>query len=285
MQVSRKIVLPSYVINDGSGDTLIFIDGYIIGQSGKIPQLVAGETLEVVGYTATTKAGPQIRVGNTKLMKNLTRVVSVTGVSVNKTAVSLNIGETEAVIATTEPEDATNTMMNWTSSNTNVATVSATGVVKAIARGEATITVETVDGKFKKEIQVTVSEPIPTVPAAPAVNADNVNKKIIGIDDTMEYNINNQSWVTYSAQNPPVLSGELTVEVRVKANGNVPAGHSTTLTFTDVKNDAPLTLLVKWDNNDSSTKASGGLDENLNKRNYVFRCYFICKCCRSYIWR
>ncbi|MBU8880965.1 CehA/McbA family metallohydrolase [Bacillus sp. FJAT-29790] len=66
---------PSYIINDGSGDVLVFVDGYIINQSGPIPKLKVGETLEVVGYTAKTASGPQVRVGNTKLMQKTADVV------------------------------------------------------------------------------------------------------------------------------------------------------------------------------------------------------------------
>jgi DNA/RNA endonuclease YhcR with UshA esterase domain len=62
---------PSYVINDGSGPLLIFIDGYIINQSGPIPQLEIGETLEVTGFTAGAASGPQIRVGDTTLMRKV----------------------------------------------------------------------------------------------------------------------------------------------------------------------------------------------------------------------
>lgn len=60
---------PSYVINDGSGDLVIFIDGYIINQSGPIPKLKNGDLLEVVGYTAKAASGTQIRVGDTRMMK------------------------------------------------------------------------------------------------------------------------------------------------------------------------------------------------------------------------
>ncbi|KAB2333301.1 hypothetical protein F7731_15700 [Cytobacillus depressus] len=66
---------PSYIINDGSGDVLVFVDGYIINQTGPIPKLKVGETLEAVGYTAKTGSGPQIRVGNTKLMQKLADVI------------------------------------------------------------------------------------------------------------------------------------------------------------------------------------------------------------------
>jgi uncharacterized protein YdeI (BOF family) len=56
----------SYVINDGSGDVLVFTDGYIVNQSGPVPVLKAGDTLEAVGLSGSFAQGDRIRVRNTK---------------------------------------------------------------------------------------------------------------------------------------------------------------------------------------------------------------------------
>jgi uncharacterized protein YjdB len=64
----------------------------------------------------------------------------------NKANVSLTAGDKEKLVATTYPAGET---VTWTSSNTDVATVSATGEITAVAAGTATITatmtVDTVD--------------------------------------------------------------------------------------------------------------------------------------------
>ena len=62
------------------------------------------------------------------------------------TEASLAPSETLTLTATLLPEDATNPMLTWTSSNEKVATVDEYGVVTAVADGEATITVSTTDG-------------------------------------------------------------------------------------------------------------------------------------------
>jgi len=72
----------------------------------------------------------------------------------------------------------------------------------------------------------------PNPPAAPAVTADDAANVIAGIDSTMEYAIDDGNWIAYKPANPPVLSGEHTVKVRVKANGDTPAGDSKTIYFT-----------------------------------------------------
>ncbi|WP_340399694.1 S-layer homology domain-containing protein [Paenibacillus sp. FSL H8-0079] len=71
-----------------------------------------------------------------------------------------------------------------------------------------------------------------SVPAAPNVTADDQNNTIIGLDTTMEYQIDNGAFVHFNGSNTPDLSGEHTVKVRVAASGSVPAGTEKTLHFT-----------------------------------------------------
>lgn len=82
--------------------------------------------------------------------------VAVTGVSLNKTSCVLNIGETELLTATVAPSDASNKAVSWTSSNTDVASVS-DGTVTAKAAGKTTITVTTADGNKTDVCEVTVN--------------------------------------------------------------------------------------------------------------------------------
>ena len=88
--------------------------------------------------------------------------VPVTGVTLDKTEVEINWGETAELIATVAPEDATNKRVIWESSDETVATVSK-GVVTAVNGGEATITVTTVDGEFTATCKVTVKGTVTTL--------------------------------------------------------------------------------------------------------------------------
>jgi uncharacterized protein YjdB len=83
--------------------------------------------------------------------------ISVKGVALNKTTLTLKAAQTETLVATVAPEDATDKSVTWTSDNDAVATV-ADGVVTAVAEGTATITVTTVDGEFTATCVVTVTE-------------------------------------------------------------------------------------------------------------------------------
>lgn len=68
--------------------------------------------------------------------------VAVMNVSLNKTALSLKVGENYTLIPTISPANATDKTVAWTSSNPSVATVNTTGKVVAISAGTTIITVK-----------------------------------------------------------------------------------------------------------------------------------------------
>ena len=73
--------------------------------------------------------------------------ISVTGVSLDRTNLSLIVGNAEQLNVTVTPGNATNQQVIWSSSDTLVATV-LNGFVTATGVGTATITVTTQDGNF-----------------------------------------------------------------------------------------------------------------------------------------
>lgn len=85
--------------------------------------------------------------------------VAVTGLDISDEELTLVTGETRTLIATVQPEDATNKNVTWSSNDVGVASVE-NGVVTAVAPGLATITVETEDGGFVQTCDVTVNAPL-----------------------------------------------------------------------------------------------------------------------------
>ena len=81
--------------------------------------------------------------------------VPVTGVSLNKTELTLTEGNIETLTATITPDNATNKNVTWSSDTPSVASVN-NGVVTAVAPGTATITVTTEDGSKTATCAVTV---------------------------------------------------------------------------------------------------------------------------------
>ena len=84
-----------------------------------------------------------------------------TSVSLNKTALTLDVGKSYTLTKTVSPSNAV-TSYTWSSSNTSVATVDKNGKVTAKASGTATITVKTSNGKTAN-CKVTVNLPSPQI--------------------------------------------------------------------------------------------------------------------------
>ena len=83
--------------------------------------------------------------------------IRVNDISLNKSTINLIVGETESLVATITPEDATNKKVNWTSSNSDVAAVDGNGKVIALKEGKATISVVTDDGAKTASCTVNVN--------------------------------------------------------------------------------------------------------------------------------
>ena len=75
---------------------------------------------------------------------------------------SLIVGMTKKLEATITPEDATTKTITWTSSNTDVATVTAEGVVTAKGAGTSVITAKTYNGKTAK-CTITVKQQVTAI--------------------------------------------------------------------------------------------------------------------------
>ena len=123
----------------------------------------ANRTYKIV---ATDKAGN--RTEKTITVYDGTYVIPVTGVSLDESSITLDVGGNQTLAATVTPDNATNKKVRWTSDNETVATVSEDGVVTAVAGGTAVITATTHDGLFTATCTVTVNAP----DAAPTITTD-----------------------------------------------------------------------------------------------------------------
>ena len=99
---------------------------------------ITGQALDGSGVKATCK----VTVPRPKL----------TGLTLNKTKATINIGKTTTVsVKTVTPAEGSRNV-TWKSSNTKVATVTSAGVVKGISKGIATITATAGDGSGVKAV-------------------------------------------------------------------------------------------------------------------------------------
>ena len=125
-------------------------------------------------FIATDKAG-NVTEKTVNLYYN-DKVVSVTGVSLNESSITLDVGGSKTLAATVVPDNATNKKVRWTSDNETVATVSEDGVVTAVAGGTAVITATTHDGLFTATCTVTVNAP----DAPPSITTDTLPDGKVG---------------------------------------------------------------------------------------------------------
>lgn len=122
-----------------------------ISQSGLVEAIAEGTTLITVTTVDGNKTAPCLVTVKAK-------VIPVTGVSLNKTSLTMTEGDVQQLFATVTPSDATDKSVTWISSNTSVASVSSSGVITAKAAGYATITVKTTDGAKTASCSVTVEK-------------------------------------------------------------------------------------------------------------------------------
>ena len=90
-------------------------------------------------------------------------VAPVTGVSLNKTILELEVGQSEILEATVLPTNAINKNVRWHSSDSSIASVDDSGRVEAIAEGSTTIVVVTVEGGFAASTSISVIEEVITI--------------------------------------------------------------------------------------------------------------------------
>ncbi|MGB4660807.1 MAG: Ig-like domain-containing protein [Mobilitalea sp.] len=124
-----------------------------VTQKGKVTGIAVGKAV----ITATAKDGSdadascEIRV-----------VIPVTSVSVNKSYVSLLVGQNAKLKATIKPKNATYKYAKWTSSDDTIAMVDGDGVVTALKAGNVTVTAEAKDSSGKKAMTyVTIRDRVP----------------------------------------------------------------------------------------------------------------------------
>ena len=80
-----------------------------------------------------------------------------TSITLNQKQLTMEVGDEQELLATIEPNDATNKEVTWTTSNKNIVTVDKNGKIKGIKEGTAKITAKTVNGK-ETTCQVTVTK-------------------------------------------------------------------------------------------------------------------------------
>jgi len=156
------------------------------------------------GYDNCTGLGS---INGKNLLSFLTAPVLVSGLILNIRTLSLLVGATSALIASVTPASATNKTLAWSSSNTSVATVSDSGLVRAISAGNANIVCTTNDGtNLIAAVSVTVTASVPVSGVSVGISGSSTIR--IGTTVKLNYTISppnaTNKAVTWSVNNANV---------------------------------------------------------------------------------
>ena len=156
--------------------------------------------------------------------------ITVAEIKLSQSTLSMKKGETAALTVTITPENATDKAVDWTSSDTKIATVDSTGKVTAVSAGTASITCMAKDGSDKKATcEVTVTDPTPPKPSVVKVAKITLNKTTasVGKGKTMQLtatvtptNATNKA-VTWKSSNTKIATVSSTGKVTAKSAGTV----------------------------------------------------------------
>lgn len=220
----------------GEGETLTIPQGSAFSTNGNLTN----------NGTITVQSGGTLEGTPTG---NGTVEYKVTGVTLDKTELSLYTGESEILTATFQPANATNQDVTWSSDKPEVATV-VDGTVKAVKEGEATITVTTADGGKQATCKVKVTQAIYSIsadispdfgsvytgytrPAAQTVTITNTGNQTLNLEQpasTKSFEVGNLSKTqlapdekaTFTVQPKAGLAaGVYREEIQVSDSGNV----------------------------------------------------------------
>ena len=167
------------------------------------------------------------------------------GVTLNKTELSLFVDASETLTATVAPEDASDRDVTWESDDDTIATVTPDGTVTAVAPGQTIITATTSDRNRTATCTVTVTQPVSSITLdktelplfagnSDTLNAtiapDNASKKDLtwtsDRSDIATVTENSDGTVTVNAKAP----GEATITAAATDGSNVKAACKVTVT-------------------------------------------------------
>ena len=169
--------------------------------------------------------------------------IDVTIVDLIQSEVTLGISESETLTARVMPENATDKTVMWTIDDSDIASISSTGLVTGLSVGETVATVITNDGGFTDTCDVIVSIPVdPDVVSSVTLNQSSLT---INVDDqvnliaTIYPSTALNKTVTWSTLDDNIASVSSTGLVTAVAVGN------TTITVTTTDGSFTATCLVR----------------------------------------
>ena len=168
-------------------------------------------------------------------------IIPVTGVTLDKSALSMQVGASQKLTCMVQPPNATNQSVTWLASNDNI-TVS-NGTVTAKSVGNSVVTVRTVDGGYTAVCDVTIQKKVPEIVPVTGVELNKsqmtleVDSSVTLIATVKPLTATNQS-VKWSVNNSNVIVQNGTVTAKTVGTSIV------TVTTNDGNYEAQCTVEV-----------------------------------------
>ena len=207
-----------------------------ISETGLLTALSEGS----VTVTATSVSNPNIKADCPVEIKK--KEIPATSITLNASTKTLTVGDSFTLVGTVKPDNATNKVITWISSDSDIVTVD-NGVITAKAAGTSTITAKT-HNDLKATCSIRVNNPTIDVES---VSLD-VTSKELNIGDSFTLNATvkpdnaTNKTITWSSSNSTVAtvsSGVVTAKasgtatITAKSNNNKTATCSITVNRTD----------------------------------------------------
>ena len=175
-----------------------------------------------------------------------TNIQKVTGITINpSSAQTKNIGDTFKITVTVSPTDANNKSLNWSSSNTSVATVDSNGNVKCLVAGTTTITATAADGSGKSaSLSLTVRDPLTSLTLDKPQTTllyGGATTTVTATTTPSDYDANNLTW-TIGDTSLATISG--TGKTRTITSNNTKKTGETTLTVSGGGKTATMKVCI-----------------------------------------
>lgn len=262
LEVGQQVTLIATVKPDNATDKTVSWTS----SDTKVAKVSDGTVLAVaVGkatITVTTKDGGKTATCTVTVMEPKPETVAVTGVTLDKSTLNLEVGGTAKLTATVAPDNATNKNISWSSSDEAVAKVGTDGTVTAVTAGTATITVKTEDGEKTATCTVTVTAPAPVSTTVTSVALSQATMSIaVGdvaqLTATVKPDSATDKTVTWSSDNTAVAT--------VAADGKVTGVKAGTANITATANDGSgkkATCKVTVVDAGNSAQGTGGVSSD-----------------------
>lgn len=223
----------------------------------------------------TAKITAKSADGGAKAVCVVTVTKAATGVKLDKSVVTINVGQKTAVTATVLPTSASNRAVTWSTDNRDVATVSSSGVVVAVGPGYANITAKTKDGGYKAKCRVNVIAPVKSISLSAKSKTLDIGQKYSlkvvfnpknASDDTVKWTSSNKSVASVSSSGVVTAKAKGTATITARSNDG---GYTAKCVVTVVRKVKSVSLsknyLVLYMGKEQSLKATVLPSDSSNK--------------------